>query len=213
MRSPGPCRDVVLSGICIETPGTPARCVDSPGTGQVPIGTLRRQGKLLVSEAGSMGAMWRDLGRQLAALRREAALTQHALGTVTGFSRSTVSLAEIGRAAQTRQFWQVCDKALATGGVLAAGADQIGAVRDAQQHAAACAAQEAREARALAAFAAARSQRGISAAVSAVQSCPNCGCEVTILTTLIPGNAAARLTTEHTAGVAATFRDKTPARG
>jgi transcriptional regulator with XRE-family HTH domain len=204
MRSPGPCRDVVLSGICIEAPETPARCVDSPGTGQVPIGTLRRQGKLLVNEAGSIGAMWRDLGRQLAALRREAALTQHALATVTGFSRSTVSLAEIGRASQTRQFWEICDKALATGGVLAAGAEQIGAVRDAQQHAAACAAQEAREARALAAFATAGDQRGVSAGVSAMQSCPNCGCEVTILTTLIPANAGARLTAEHAGGVAST---------
>jgi transcriptional regulator with XRE-family HTH domain len=196
MRSPGPCRDVVLPGICIKTPGTPVSCVDSPGTGQVPIGTLRRQGILPVSEAGSTGAMWRDLGRQLAALRREVGLTQHALATMTGFSRSTVSLAEIGRAAQTREFWQVCDKALATGGVLTAGADQISAVRDAQQHAAARAAQEAREARALAAFSAARDQRGVSAGLSAVQPCPNCGCEVTILTTLIPGTAGPLLTAE-----------------
>jgi transcriptional regulator with XRE-family HTH domain len=116
--------------------------------------------------------MWRDLGRQLAALRREAGLTQHALAAVAGFSRSTVSLAEIGRAAQTREFWQVCDKALSTGGVLATAAEQIGAVRDALQHAAACAAQEAREGRALAAFAAARDQRGVSAGVTAVQPCP-----------------------------------------
>lgn len=74
---------------------------------------------------------------------------------------------------------------LDAGGALTAGADQIDTVRDAEQRAAACAAQEARQARALAALAAARNYSGVTAAVTAVQACPHCGGEVTVLTTLI----------------------------
>jgi hypothetical protein len=96
-------------------------------------------------------------------------------------------MAEIGRQFQAREFWQACDKALDTGGLLAAGADQIDVVREEEQRAAARAAQEAREARALAALGAARDHAGVTAAVTAVQACPHCGGEVTILTTLVPG--------------------------
>jgi hypothetical protein len=85
----------------------------------------------------------------------------------------------------------MCDKALDTGGVLAAGADQIDAVRDAEQRAAAVAAQEARQARALAALAAARQRSDVTTGVTALQACPHCGGEVTVLTTLIPGTAPA----------------------
>jgi DNA-binding XRE family transcriptional regulator len=154
--------------------------------------------------SGGLEAMWRDLGRQLAALRREARLTQQALAAQIRFSRTTVSMAETGRYIQGPEFWQACDKALRTGGVLAAGAQQVRAARKAGERAAARAAQEAREARALAAFAAARDHRGVLAGVSAVQSCPNCGCEVMILTTLIPGSAdAAPGQPAHAAGILA----------
>jgi transcriptional regulator with XRE-family HTH domain len=141
-------------------------------------------------DAAGLEEMWRELGRQLAALRRAAGLTQEALGALTSYSRPTISVAEIGRSAQSQEFWQSCDRALRTGGVLAAGAAQIGAARNAAQHAAARAAQEAREARALAAFTAAREQRDVTAGISAVQPCPNCGCQITVLTTLIPGTPA-----------------------
>jgi DNA-binding transcriptional regulator YiaG len=50
---------------------------------------------------GGIDALWRELGRQLAALRREAGLTQMALAALTGFSRTTVSVAEVGRATRT----------------------------------------------------------------------------------------------------------------
>ena len=142
-----------------------------------------------MSDSGNIAAMQRELGRQLAAQRREAGLTQHGLAALAGFSRTTISMAEIGRQSQAREFWQACDKALDTGGTLTAGADQIDAVRDAEQRAAACAAQEAREARALAALAAAQDHSSVRAGVSAVQACPHCGGEVTVLTTLIPGTA------------------------
>jgi transcriptional regulator with XRE-family HTH domain len=139
-----------------------------------------------MSDSDNVTAMGRELGRQLAALRRQAGLTQHGLAALAGFSRSTISLAEIGRQSQARQFWQACDKALNSSGVLTAGADQIETVRDAEQRAAALAAQEAREARALAALAAAGHHSGVRAGVTAVQACPHCGGEVAVLTTLIP---------------------------
>jgi transcriptional regulator with XRE-family HTH domain len=145
-----------------------------------------------MSDSDNVAAMQRELGRQLAALRRAAGLTQHGLAAVAGFSRSTVSLAEIGRQSQARDFWEACDKALDAGGVLTAGADQIDKVRDAEQRAAALAAQEAREARALAALTAAQLRSGVSAGVTGVQASPHCGGEVTVLTTLIPGTHPAQ---------------------
>jgi len=188
-------------------------CSRSAGDSEVRYGdAVASPGAASVSDAGafisSMGgidAMWRDLGRQLAALRRKASLTQEALAALARFSRSTVSTAEVGLRAYRSEFWEACDEALRTGGVLAAGAAQIRAARRALEHAAACAAQEAREALALAAFAAARDQRGVSAGVSAVQPCPNCGCEVTVLATLIPGTAdGASVRPGHDAGSAGT---------
>ena len=130
--------------------------------------------------------MLRDLGRQLAALRRGAGLTQEGLASLAGFSRSTVALAEIGRQPHAREFWQACDKALGSGGALTAGFGQIEAVRQAQQQAAARAAQEAREVSALAAFEQAQQASGASVAVNAVQVCPHCGQPVAVLATLVP---------------------------
>jgi transcriptional regulator with XRE-family HTH domain len=142
-----------------------------------------------MTDSDSIGGMLRDLGLQLAALRRQAGLTQHALAGLAGFSRSAVSLAEIGRQSQAREFWQACDKALDSGGVLAAGADQVNAVREAEQRAAALAAQEARQARALAALDAARQRSGVTARITAVQPCPHCGAQVAVLTTFIAQTA------------------------
>jgi DNA-binding XRE family transcriptional regulator len=132
-----------------------------------------------------LAGMHRDLGRQLAALRRRARLTQFGLAALIGFSRSAVSLAEIGRQCQAREFWEACDKALDTGGVLAAAVDQIDALRSDLVRAAALAAQEAREARAVAAMATAAAPH-LNAGVAGVQACPHCGGEVTVLATLVP---------------------------
>jgi transcriptional regulator with XRE-family HTH domain len=153
-----------------------------------------------VSDSENVAALQRELGRQLAALRREAGLTQAGLAALARFSRPTVSVAEIGRQTYAPGFWRACDQALGTGGVLARGLDQINAVRDAEHRAAARASQEAREARALAALAAARHQHSIDAGVSTGQSCPHCGGEVTVLTTLIP---AAASPADHGAGTSA----------
>jgi DNA-binding XRE family transcriptional regulator len=64
-----------------------------------------------MSGSPSIAVMQRELGRQLAALRRQARLTQQQLAARAGFSRSTVSVAEIGRQAHAREFWAACDKA------------------------------------------------------------------------------------------------------
>jgi len=138
-----------------------------------------------VRHSDTVAVLLRELGQQLAALRREAGLTQENLAALTAFSRSTVSVAEIGHQPQSRQFWAACDNALDSGGALAAGFDQINAVREAEERAAACAAQEKREARALAALTAAQHHDGVAAGVTAIQPCPHCGSQVAVLTTLI----------------------------
>jgi transcriptional regulator with XRE-family HTH domain len=150
---------------------------------------MRRATLTSAGESQNITAIHKELGRQLAALRHEAGLTQHGLAQLAGFSRSAVSLAEIGRPCQAREFWQACDKALDTDGILADGADQIATVRAAEERAAALAAHETRQARALAALEAARQRSGVQAGVTAVQACPHCGGEVMVLTTLIPDAA------------------------
>src|SRR5260221_10594213 len=99
-----------------------------------------------MNDPGNIAAMQRELGRQLAALRREAGLTQHDLAALAGFSRTTVPPAQIGRQSHAPEISQPCDKALDAGGALTAGADPIDTVPDAQHRAPARAAQEAREA-------------------------------------------------------------------
>jgi transcriptional regulator with XRE-family HTH domain len=138
-----------------------------------------------MNDSEAVTAMLRDLGRQLAALRREAGLTQTSLAAQIAFSRPSISVAEIGRQTYAREFWIALDKALVTGGLLTAGFDQIQAARTAEQRGAARAAQEAREARALATFATAQSHEGVPTGVTALQPCPQCGCQVAVLTTLV----------------------------
>jgi transcriptional regulator with XRE-family HTH domain len=140
----------------------------------------------VVSEPDPVAAMRRDLGRQLAALRRRAGLTQQDLGERTGYTRSAVSFAEIGRAKSAREFWQACDRILHADGTLIAGFDQVEAARESEQLAAARLAQAAREARALTAFAAARHEDQNSARVSGGHECPHCGQPLVVITTVLP---------------------------
>lgn len=73
----------------------------------------------------------RDLGRQLADLRRAAGYTQHGLtapGRLAGYSRSAVANAETGRASLHRGFWKLCDDVLGAGGELLAAYDRLEAL-------------------------------------------------------------------------------------
>ena len=67
----------------------------------------------------------RALGRRLAALRSRSGFSQWEFAPLTGYSRSTLSDAELGRHRLRREFWARCDEALASGGMLIAAYDQI----------------------------------------------------------------------------------------
>jgi transcriptional regulator with XRE-family HTH domain len=69
--------------------------------------------------------MRRALGRQLAALRNRAGLSQWDLAPLTGYSRSTLSDAELGRHRLRREFWLRCDHLLKADSRLLACYDRI----------------------------------------------------------------------------------------
>ncbi len=68
----------------------------------------RRSRGLFRGAAGARAA----LGRQLAASRRAAGLSQEQLAPLSGYSQSTVANSEIGRQRVPRGFWRRCDDAL-----------------------------------------------------------------------------------------------------
>ncbi len=67
----------------------------------------------------------RALGRQLAALRNRAGLSQWELAPLTGYSRSTLSDAELGRHRLRREFWLRCDELLKADSHLVASYDRV----------------------------------------------------------------------------------------
>ena len=69
--------------------------------------------------------MRRALGRQLAAMRNRAGLSQWDLAPLTGYSRSTLSDAELGRHRLRREFWLRCDALLKADGRLVTAYDRI----------------------------------------------------------------------------------------
>jgi hypothetical protein len=75
--------------------------------------------------AQSLLQMRRALGRQLASMRNRAGLSQWDLAPLTGYSRSTLSDAELGRHRLRREFWLRCDGLLQGEGRLVASYDQI----------------------------------------------------------------------------------------
>jgi DNA-binding XRE family transcriptional regulator len=80
-----------------------------------------------LDEAGaeSLLQMRRALGRQLAAMRNRAGLSQWDLAPLTGYSRSTLSDAELGRHRLRREFWVRCDELLKGETRLVASYDRI----------------------------------------------------------------------------------------
>lgn len=82
-----------------------------------------------MANTAEVAEAWRALGQQLAASRRAAKLSQAALASLVGYSRSTVANAETGRQPVVRAFWQCCDEALGTGTSLARGHDEIAELR------------------------------------------------------------------------------------
>jgi transcriptional regulator with XRE-family HTH domain len=130
-----------------------------------------------VTSAEQVREMRQSLGRELAARRREAGYSQRQLAPLTGYARSTLSDAELGRHHVRRDFWERCQRVLRAGGVLTARYDQIEAVAAAWRAAAVRAAQAAREERAADATQA-------PASIVTVQQCPACHQPVAVITVL-----------------------------
>lgn len=61
-----------------------------------------------------IAALRRELGRQLAACREAAGVSQTRLASYTGYSRSTGANVETGHQSVPPSFWQRCDECLAT---------------------------------------------------------------------------------------------------
>ena len=76
-------------------------------------------------DAETVAQMRRALGQQLAAMRNRAGLSQWDLAPLTGYSRSTLSDAELGRYRLRREFWLRCDELLKADGRLVASYDRI----------------------------------------------------------------------------------------
>jgi DNA-binding XRE family transcriptional regulator len=71
-----------------------------------------------VSEPGRTPAAWQALGRQLAACRKAAGLSQERLAVQASYSRSSIANVETGRQRVGPEFWVRCDEILRAGGVL-----------------------------------------------------------------------------------------------
>ncbi len=71
-----------------------------------------------MSEPESVRAARRALGRQFAAYRRAAGLSQHAVAPFVKYSRSTVANIEVGRQNAPRDFWECADQVMAANGEL-----------------------------------------------------------------------------------------------
>ncbi|HEY2278020.1 MAG TPA: helix-turn-helix transcriptional regulator [Streptosporangiaceae bacterium] len=98
-------------------------------------------------EAGaeSLLRMRRGLGRQLAAMRNRAGLSQWDLAPLTGYSRGTLSDAEVGRHRLRREFWLRCDGLLQGEGRLVASYDRIESTGEALRQRSSHSAQQARD--------------------------------------------------------------------
>jgi ribosome-binding protein aMBF1 (putative translation factor) len=160
-----------------------------------------------VTGAEQVREMRRDLGRGLAARRREVGFSQRQLAPLTGYARSTLSDAELGRHHVRRDFWERCERVLGVDGELTSRYDQIEAVAAAWRAAEIRAVQAARMERAAAwppdpsagaengaipgagwpAVPPAVGQNGATrapASVVTVQHCPACRYPVAVITVL-----------------------------
>jgi Helix-turn-helix domain len=97
----------------------------SPGLPAPRAGLAGAAGPDAAGDAETVAQMRRALGQQLAAMRNRAGLSQWDLAPLTGYSRSTLSDAELGRHRLRREFWLRCDGLLKADGRLVAAYDRI----------------------------------------------------------------------------------------
>ncbi len=106
----------------LTRPGRAARRVPS---------TPSRLGAAAGVAPGQVADARKDLGRQLAAWRAVAGVTQVELAKLICYSRSQIGNVEIGRDYTTRRFWHSADTAVGAHGALLAAFDRVDAlVRD-----------------------------------------------------------------------------------
>jgi transcriptional regulator with XRE-family HTH domain len=154
-----------------------------------------------VNGAEQVRAMRQSLGRELAARRRDAGYSQRQLAPLTGYARSTLSDAELGRHHVRRDFWERCQRVLHADGVLTDRYDQIEAVAAAWRAEALRTQQAEREERAARQQLATREGRAaawppgapaagdgsapqVPASIVTVQLCPSCRQPVAVITVL-----------------------------
>ena len=127
----------------------------------------------------------RALGRRLAALRSRSGFSQWEFAPLTGYSRSTLSDAELGRHRLRREFWQRCDDALRADGALTAAYDRIEAQASAVRRSARSQAQAAREEQASqrlhALLPADQPGTDPESPMTVVEQCPHCRQPVTVI--------------------------------
>jgi transcriptional regulator with XRE-family HTH domain len=159
-------------------------------------GNAPGRGGLDGASTESLLQMRRALGRQLAALRNRAGLSQWDLAPLTGYSRSTLSDAELGRHRLRREFWLRCDQLLKADSRLLASYDRIETAAAVLEQRARGSAQLAREElardqlareqgpttrlRAVEPVAAADHEPGPSSRV-AMEACPHCRRPIAVL--------------------------------
>src|ERR1700729_534228 len=133
------------------------------------------------------------LGRRLAALRSRAGFSQWEFAPLTGYSRSTLSDAELGRHRLRREFWQRCDDALRADGALTAAYDRIEVQATAARRSARLQAQAVREeqasARLHALLPAGEPVTDPDSPRAVVEQCPHCRQPVTVI--IVPAPRAA----------------------
>ncbi len=86
-----------------------------------------------MSESEEVAALRRELGRRLAAARKDAGYAQREFAQRISYARSTLSTVESGAQRAGRTFWQASDQVLATGGQFEQGYDQIRALQDTER--------------------------------------------------------------------------------
>jgi transcriptional regulator with XRE-family HTH domain len=142
-----------------------------------------------VTEPDEVWQMRRALGRRLAILRAGAGYSQREFAPCTGYSRSTLSDAELGRHKVARDFWERCQRALKVGPELADHFDRIESVAVAWREASRRAAQAARDPGVPDQLpghpqSPAGGAGGIPGDIVTVQTCPNCRQRVAVISVL-----------------------------
>ncbi len=91
------------------------------------------EGRRMLSEAEQAADARAALGRQLAACRRSAGMSQERLAALADYSRSTIANVETGRQHVSRSFWAQCDSLLTTGGALSRSYGEVEAAERAER--------------------------------------------------------------------------------